>query len=63
MYELNIDGFLLYYNFNRKGNVLILKFIIIICVRYKLYNYVMFLMFIKNNFNFFRFLLIWDNYT
>lgn len=63
MYELNIDGFLLYYNFNRKGNVLILKFIIIICVRYKLYNYVMFLMFIKYNFNFFRFLLIWDNYT
>lgn len=62
MYELNIDGFLLYYNFNRKGNVLILKFIIIICVRYKLYNYVMFLMFIKYNFNFFRFLLIWDNY-
>lgn len=63
MYELNIDGFLLYYNFNRKGNVLILKFIIIICVRYKLYNYVMFLMFIKYKFNFFRFLLIWDNYT
>lgn len=63
MYELNIDGFLSYYNFNRKGNVLILKFIIIICVRYKLYNYVMFLMFIKYNFNFFRFLLIWDNYT
>lgn len=62
MYELNIDGFLLYYNFNRKGNVLILKFIIIICVRYKLENYVMFLMF-KYNFNFFRFLLIWDNYT
>lgn len=63
MYELNINGFLLYFNFNRKGNVLILKFIIIICVRYKLYNYVMFLMFIKYNFNFFRFLLIWDNYT
>lgn len=62
MYELNINGFLLYFNFNRKGNVLILKFIIIICVRYKLYNYVMFLMFIKYNFNFFRFLLIWDNY-
>lgn len=33
MYEPNIDGLLLYYNFNRKGNVLILKFIITTCVR------------------------------
>lgn len=52
MYEPNIDGLLLYYNFNRKGNVLILKFIITTCVRHKLYNYAMLLMPIKYNFNF-----------
>lgn len=65
MYEPNIDGLLLYYNFNRKGNVLILKFIITTCVRHKLYNYwyAMLLMPIKYNFNFLRSLSIWDNYT
>lgn len=51
MYEPNIDVLLLYYNFNRKGNVLILKFIITTCVRHKLYNYAMLLMPIKYNFN------------
>lgn len=63
MYEPNIDGLLLYSNFNRKGNVLILKFIITTCVRHKLYNYAMLLMPIKYNFNFLRSLSIWDNYT
>lgn len=62
MYEPNIDGLLLYYNFNRKGNVLILKFIITTCVRHKLYNYAMLLMPIKYNFNFLSSLSIWDNY-
>lgn len=62
MYEPNIDGLLLYYNFNRKGNVLILKFIITTCVRHKLENYAMLLM-PKYNFNSLRSLSIWDNYT
>lgn len=53
MYEPNIDGLLLYSNFKRKGNVLILNFIITTCVRHKLENYAMLLM-PKYNFNFLR---------